>query len=320
MLEKIVRQVILGQDISREEAEFLIDVDLQQLKQAANQIREHFCGNKFDLCSIINGKSGRCSEDCKYCGQSIHYQTKINIYDLLEKDVIENMAIHNANQGVGRFSIVTSGRCLNNEEFTKIIEIYKHLNENVKISLCASLGLLTKEQFISLKSAGVKRYHNNLETSRSYFTKICTTHSYDQKIKTIKEAKKAGLEICSGGIMAMGESWDDRLDLAFELKNLGVNSIPINILNPISGTPLQGCKPLAKEEIERIMAIFRFIHPSAVLRMAGGRGLLKDKGMSVYKSGGNGAITGDMLTTQGITIAEDQKLIKMLGFKVNNYD
>ncbi|WP_455684918.1 biotin synthase BioB [Thomasclavelia sp.] len=317
MLEKLVKQIISGQDISYKEAELLIDVDLQELKQAANQIREYFCGNKFDLCSIINGKSGRCSEDCKYCGQSIHYQTKINIYDLLKKEIIEDMAIHNANQGVERFSIVTSGRCLNNEEFLKIIEIYQYLNNNVKISLCASLGLLNLEQFNKLKEAGVKRYHNNLETSRNYFTKICTTHNYDQKIKTIKDAKKAGLEICSGGIMGMGESWNDRLDLAFELKNLKVNSIPINILNPIPGTPLQDYSPLAKEEIERIMAIFRFIHPTAVLRMAGGRGLLEDKGMSIYKSGGNGAITGDMLTTQGITIAEDKKLIKMLGFEVN---
>ncbi|MCR1961272.1 biotin synthase BioB [Thomasclavelia cocleata] len=317
MLEKIVRQIIAGQDISRKEAEFLIDVDLQQLKQAANQIREYFCGNDFDLCSIINGKSGRCSEDCKYCGQSIHYQTKIKVYDLLEKEIIEDIAVYNANQGVGRFSIVTSGRYLSDEEFSKIIEIYQYLNNRVKISLCASLGLLNLEQFNELKAVGVKRYHNNLETSRNYFTKICTTHSYDQKIKTIKAAKQAGLEICSGGIMGMGESWNDRLDLAFELKSLKVNSIPINILNPILGTPLQDHKPLAKEEIERIIAVFRFIHPSAVIRMAGGRGLLNDKGMGVYKSGGNGAITGDMLTTQGITIAEDKKMIKMLGFKVN---
>lgn len=316
MLEKILKDVLAGHEISKSDAILLVDADIVWLKQAANLIREYFCSNKFDLCSIINGKSGRCSENCKYCAQSIHYHTNVEVYDLLNEATIKDMALHNENKGVKRFSIVTSGRRLNDQEFLDVIKIYQSLHDTTEISLCASLGLLNLEQLTKLKAAGVKRYHNNLETSRNYFPNICTTHSYQQKIETIKAAQEAGLEVCSGGIMGMNESWQDRIDLAFELKELGIKSIPINILNPIPGTPLEHLCPLSKEEVERIFAIFRFILPDAVIRMAGGRGLLEDQGLSVFKSGANAAITGDMLTTQGITIDEDQRIIKELGFEV----
>lgn len=316
MLEGILKDILAGQEISKSDAILLVNADLAWLKQAANLIRKHFCGNNFDLCSIINGKSGRCSENCKYCAQSIHYQTSVEVYDLLNETTIKDVALYNENKGVGRFSIVTSGRRLNNQDFLDTVKIYQNLHATTKISLCASLGLLDLEQLKQLKAVGVKRYHNNLETSRNFFSNICTTHSYQQKIETIKAAQKAGLEVCSGGIMGMGESWQDRVDLAFELKGLGIKSIPINILNPIPGTPLEHLCPLSKEEVERIFAIFRFILPDATIKMAGGRGLLNDQGLSIFKSGANGAITGDMLTTQGITIDEDQRIIKKLGFEV----
>lgn len=316
MLEKIIKQIIDGGNISYQEAIMLVDIDLEMLKQGANQIREHYCSNHFDLCSIINGKSGRCSEDCKYCAQSRYYQTEIDVYDLLDLKQIKEMALYNQNKGVGRFSIVTSGRKLSDFEFDKLLGIYRQLNDSCHISLCASLGLLNLKQFNKLKEIGVTRYHNNLETSRNYFKNICTTHTYDQKIQVIKDAKAAGLQVCSGGIMGMGESWQDRIDLAFTLKELEIKSIPINILNPIAKTPLEHQKPLPKEEVERIIAIFRFINPDATIRMAGGRGLLDDQGISVFKSGANGAITGDMLTTSGITIDDDQKNIKALNYEV----
>lgn len=316
MLEGIIKRIIDGGNISYQEAIMLVDIDLEKLKQGANQIREHYCSNHFDLCSIINGKSGRCSEDCKYCAQSRYYQTEIDVYDLLDVNQIKEMALHNQNKGVGRFSIVTSGRKLSDHEFDKILNIYRQLNNCCHISLCASLGLLNLEQFNKLKEIGVTRYHNNLETSRNYFKNICTTHTYAQKIEVIKDAKAAGLQVCSGGIMGMGESWQDRIDLAFTLKELEIKSIPINILNPIAKTPLEHQKPLSKEEVERIIAIFRFINPDATIRMAGGRGLLDDQGISVFKSGANGAITGDMLTTSGITIDDDQKNIEALNYEV----
>lgn len=230
MLEKLIAQIMAGYEISKAEAKMLIDYDLGTLKQGAELIRRSYCGSTFDLCSIINGKSGRCSENCKYCAQSVYYQTGIDIYSLLKISEIKAIALHNQKQGVERFSIVTSGRKLNVQEFNKILKIYQELNDTTTISLCASLGLLNFEELKKLKETGVKRYHNNLETSRNYFNNVCTTHSYEQKIKTIKAAKLAGLEVCSGGIVGMGESWLDRLDLAFELKDLGIKSVPINVL------------------------------------------------------------------------------------------
>ena len=317
MLVEIKNKVLNNQAITKEEALSLVNEDLVELKKAANEIRNRFCGQTFDLCSIINGKSGRCSENCKFCSQSSYYPTLINEYDLLDESTIQTMAQANENKGVGRFSIVTSGRKLEHEQFDRVVKIYQKLAQECRISLCASLGLLEWEQFKQLKQAGVCRYHNNLETSRNYFSQVCTSHTYDQKISTIKAAQKAGLEVCSGGIMGMGESWQDRLDLAFELKDLGINSVPINILNPIKGTPFEYLEPLSQADIERIFAIYRFILPQAVIRMAGGRGLLSDRGVSVFQSGANGAITGDMLTTTGITINEDLDIIKELGFEVN---
>lgn len=316
MLKKILDKVLNEQEINNDEAISLINVDLEELKKAANQIREHFCGNEFDLCSIINGKSGKCKEDCKFCGQSIHYHTNIQTYDLLSSDEIKKMALYNEKKGVHRFSIVTSGRCLNNQEFENILKIYQELNQSTNISLCASLGLLKYHQLKKLKDVKVIKYHNNLETSQKYFKEICTTHTYQQKIETINEASNAGLQICSGGIVGMNETWQDRIDLAFKLNQLKIMSIPINILNPIKNTPLEKIKPLSKEEIERIFAIFRFINPKAIIKIAGGRELLSDKGLSVFKSGANGAITGDMLTTKGISIDDDIKMINELGFEI----
>ena len=226
------------------------------------------------------------------------------------------MALYNEKKGVQRFSIVTSGRCLNNQEFENILKIYQELNQSTNISLCASLGLLKYHQLKKLKDVKVIKYHNNLETSQKYFKEICTTHTYQQKIETINEASNAGLQICSGGIVGMNETWQDRIDLAFKLNQLKIMSIPINILNPIKNTPLEKIKPLSKKEIERIFAIFRFINPKAIIKIAGGRELLSDKGLGVFKSGANGAITGDMLTTKGISIDDDIKMINELGFEI----
>ena len=189
-----------------------------------------------------------------------------------------------------------------------------------QIKLCASCGLLNYEELCKLKESGVTRYHNNLESSRRFFSKICTTHTYDEKIETIKAAKKAGLIVCSGGIMGLGETMEDRIDLAFTLRDLEITSIPINILNPIKGTPLENNKILTLDEVRKIVAIYRFILPKAELRLAGGRGLLEDKGLSVFESGANAAITGDMLTTSGISIDEDMKIIEKLGYKVKCND
>lgn len=301
--------------ITKQEAISLIDTDLQELSLCAEKIKQKFCGNKFDMCSIVSGKSGKCSENCKFCAQSSHYKTSIKEYPLLDSQNIFKEAKHNADKKVKRFSIVTSGKKLSDTEIDSACQTYKDIKNKCDILLCASMGLLSYEQLVKLKQAGVTRYHCNLETSRRFFPSICSTHTYDDKINTINLAKKAGLEICSGGIFGLGETFEDRIDMFFDIYNLGIKSVPINVLNPIKGTPFENNKILSQEEINRTVAIARFILPDAFIRLAGGRLLFKDKGVSMFSSGANATITGDMLTTSGTSIDEDFNTIKKLGFE-----
>lgn len=316
MLNDLKNKIYKGYRISKEEALNLVNEDFNQLCKAANEIREHFCKNNFDICTIINGKCGNCSEDCKYCAQSIKYNTSIIKHSLCDTATILKDAKYNADKGITRYSVVTSGKRLSQKDLDNLCKTYKEIDEKVNISICASHGLLSYDDFVKLKNSGVHRYHCNLETSRNFFPHICTTHTYDEKIQTLKNAKKAGLDLCSGGILGLGESMEDRIDMLLELRNLGVKSIPVNILNPIKGTPLENNKPLSKEEILKSIAIFRFIIPDSFLRLAGGRGLFADKGRCAFESGANAAISGDMLTTSGITINDDFKLISNLNYKV----
>ena len=301
--------------ITKQEAISLIDTDLKELSLYAEKIKQKFCGNKFDMCSIVSGKSGKCSENCKFCAQSSHYKTSIKEYPLLDSQNIFKEAKHNADKKVKRFSIVTSGKKLSDTEIDSVCQTYKDIKNKCDILLCASMGLLSYEQLVKLKQAGVTRYHCNLETSRRFFPSICSTHTYDDKINTINLAKKAGLEICSGGIFGLGETFEDRIDMFFDIYNLGIKSVPINVLNPIKGTPFENNKILSQEEINRTVAIARFILPDAFIRLAGGRLLFKDKGVSMFSSGANATITGDMLTTSGTSIDEDFNTIKKLGFE-----
>lgn len=316
MLEQLKTKVLSGNMVTREEALSLQHLKLDALCAAANEIRSRFCGNGFDICTIINGKSGRCTEDCKYCAQSAHYSVKIDEYPLLSTDTVVKEAAYNHSKGILRFSIVTSGKRLTDAEVDEICANYRAIRQRCPIALCASHGLLSYEQFVKLKEAGVTRYHNNLETSRQFFQSVCTTHTFDEKIETIKAAQRAGLMVCSGGIMGLGETMEDRIDMALELRGLGIKSVPVNILNPIKGTPFEERPSLGNYEVCRIIAIYRFLLPDAALRLAGGRGLLHDKGRSVLCSGANAAISGGMLTTSGISIDDDLKMLSELGFEV----
>lgn len=313
---KLKENILNGYKVTKKDALSLLDSDLELLCKCANELRKHFLGNSFDICTIINGKSGLCSENCKYCAQSSHYKTSIQKYPLVDFNTLKKDALYNENKGILRYSVVTSGKSLSDEELSKVCKSYIKLRNISNISLCASHGLLSLNQFKKLKEAGVTRYHNNLETSRRNFKNICTTHSYDDKINAIKNAMKAGLEVCSGGIFGLGENMEDRIDMAFEILNLGIKSIPINILNPIKGTPYENNSILTIDEICRVIAIYRFIIPNAAIRLAGGRNLMSDKGKKAFLSGANAAISGDMLTTLGITIDEDMKLLKNIGFEV----
>ena len=320
MFFRLIDDIKNGKAISREEAIYLTGIDTDKLADGADIIRKHFCGNSFDMCTIINGKSGRCSENCKYCAQSSHFATCSDEYPLLPTEKILEEALYNDEKGVLRYSVVTSGKRLSGAELDAVCESYRAIRKSCGIKLCASHGLLDYNDFVKLREAGVTRYHNNLETSRRKFPDICTTHSFDDKIRTIKAAQKAGIEVCSGGIIGMGETALDRIDMAFELKALGINSVPVNILNPIKGTPLGDQSVLPYDEIRKTVSIFRFILPKASIRLAGGRGHIPDKGRELFKSGANAAISGDMLTTSGICIDDDMKMLRELGYEVKKHE
>lgn len=316
-MKKLAQEIISGRRLGREDdLGALITADLGELTEGADHIRAALCGDRGELCTILNGRSGRCGEDCKFCAQSGHYCTHVEEHPFLPEDQIVAQCLHNERSGIHRFSIVTAGRGLSGEEFERALSAYRRMGRESGVALCASLGFLTEEQFQALREAGVSRYHANLETSRRYFPFICTTHTYQDKVDNIKRARRAGLEVCSGGIIGMGETFEDRIDMALDLAELGVRSIPLNILRPIPGTPLESMAPLAKEEILRTVAIFRYINPTAWVRMAAGRGQLPDGGAELFRAGANAAITGDMLTTTGIGVAEDTAMFRRLGYEI----
>lgn len=317
IVDELKKKIFAGEAISRQEAILLSNAPLEELTEAADEIREHFCQDTFDMCTIINGKCGRCSEDCKYCAQSAHYHTACEkTYPLLSTEELLEGAVNNAKKGVLRYSIVTSGRALSDREVDQVCESIRAIRQQTDIHVCVSFGLLKEEQFHKIKEAGVSRVHCNLESSRRFFPQVCTTHSYQEKIDTLKAAKRAGLSICSGGIMGLGETMEDRIDMVLTARELGVTSIPVNLLNPIPGTPYEYNQILSNEELCRIIAVFRFLIPDGMIRLAGGRGLVGDKGEKCFRSGANAAISGDMLTTAGITVETDMQLLNKLGYKV----
>ncbi|MDO4174616.1 MAG: biotin synthase BioB [Eubacteriales bacterium] len=303
-----------GGKISRVQAMELTEAPLQELCTAANEIRKHFCGNGFDICTIINAKSGKCSENCKFCAQSAHYHTGAETYAMLDTASIVAQAKNNDSRGVLRYSLVTSGKRLTPDEIAQECESIRAVREQTGISVCISNGLLDEASYRKLREAGATRVHNNLETSRRYFPNVCTTHTFDEKCDAIRAAQAAGLSVCSGGIVGMGETMEDRIDLVLELRELGVRSVPVNMLNPVPGTPFAHLPKLTNDDMCRIVAVFRFLLPDASIRLAGGRGLLPDKGRACFCSGANAAISGDMLTTAGITIETDMALLQELGY------
>ena len=314
---RIAEEIINGRRLNREDdLAFFMEEDLDSLCRGADEIRRRLRGDRADLCSIINGRSGRCGEDCKFCAQSSCHNAKINEYPFLEPEEILEDCRRHERQGVGRYSVVTAGRALNGREMDLALRAYRSMKENCKIELCASHGLLSQEDFYRLAEAGISRYHANIETSRRNFPNICTTHTYDDKLEVIRRARNAGLAVCSGGIIGMGETWEDRVDMAFSLYEMEIKSIPINILQPIPGTPFWTLPPLSEEEILRTIAMFRYINPDAEVRLAAGRNSMEHSGKKVFTAGANAAITGDMLTTSGNNIADDMAMLTSMGFEV----
>lgn len=316
-LDDVKKRALQGIGATREEAEALaVYPDLDALCDAADEIARHWQGDEVDSCSIVNARSGMCSEDCKWCAQASRHHTGCTTYNFLELEEVMKAASANDEAGIRRFSLVTSGRTVARKDLEKFCDVFRHLTENTDLYLCASMGLLGEEEMKMLKEAGVKRYHCNMETSSGFFKTLCTTHTPEDKKRTIAAARKCGLEVCSGGIIGMGETMADRMDFAFELRDLDVDSVPVNILNPIKGTPLESTPLISEEDIIRTVAVFRFILPTKSLRFAGGRMRLSHESMlRIMKGGMNGVLMGDMLTTVSNTIADDRVLFKEARWK-----
>jgi len=316
-IEELTQRVIDGEKVTYEMGvELLTYHDKEALYAAADKLRKHFCGDTMDLCSITNAKSGKCGQNCKWCTQSAHHNTEVEEYNLVDKErAIEEM-LDSAKHGVNRHSLVTSGRKVSNRNLDKLLEIYDEVHEKTNMKLCASMGLVEKDQLQKLKDAGVSHYHCNLETAPSYFPELCTTHTQEDKIEVIKNAQEMGIPVCSGGIIGMGETQEQRVELASALADLGIMSIPLNILMPMEGTPLAKCVPVSEEEVLTCIAIFRFINPKANIRFAGGRQLIKHYEAKALRAGINSALTGNYLTTIGSNVAQDIENFKASGFTI----
>lgn len=317
-LQSYTEKVLQGGDITQLEALELISLpqdDTPLLLAMADKIRQHYSNDTVDCCAIINGRSGHCPENCRFCAQSAHYHTGASVYPLLDSDTIIAAAKKAKAAGAARFAIVTSGRSVvEGPEFDAILNTLKRIRQEVKLETCCSLGLITLKQAIALKNIGVSRYHANIETAPSYFPSICSTHTFADKASVIHTAQKAGLRVCSGGILGLGETPQQRVEMAFTLKDLGIDSVPLNILNPIAGTPFENNQPLSPWEILRTFAVFRFILPKALIRTAGGREVnLRSMQAYALTSGLNGLMIGGYLTTGGNSVSVDMQMIHDLG-------
>ena len=317
-ISKIYRKVLEGEKITYEVGVQLIHhPNKEELYASADKIREHFCGNTIDLCSITNAKSGRCSQNCKWCSQSAHHTTSIEEYELIDKNQAVNEAIENAKHGVNRHSLVTSGKKVSDANLSELLKIYAEIKAQTNLHLCASMGLVEDYQLEKLRDAGITHYHCNLETAPSFFSQMCSTHTQAEKIKVIRAAQKLGMRVCSGGIIGMGETAEQRVELACALADLEILSIPINILTPIEGTPLENTQELTEEEVLSTIATFRFINPRANIRFAGGRLKIKSYQHKALRAGINSALTGNYLTTIGSNIDEDIQNFTASGFRID---
>lgn len=309
-----------GEGISKETAYVLLEIgdsEILLLAHAANRIRERFMGKKVDLCTLINAKSGRCSEDCAFCSQSKHYDTGVAEYEFVSVEQVIEAAKAAERNGVHEFCIVAAWKAIPDEIFPKVKEAVRAVKQHTRLQVTCSLGFLTDQQARELKESGADKYNHNLESAAAHYGNVCTTHTHQQRTDTIEQIHSFGLESCCGGILGMGETPQQRIDLAFEWKALNVSCIPVNILNPRPGTPLEHLEPLPPMEIIKTIAIYRLILPKAVIKVAGGRERnLRDLQALALMSGANGLIVGNYLTTVGRDPAEDLQMIKDLGMHV----
>lgn len=323
-ISELGRRVLNGGAVSRPEGEWLFGLessaDIFDLMSWANRIREHFKGNKIHLCSIVNIKAGGCSENCRFCAQSAAYQTESPRYGLIEAEPILTAAGEARSNGVTALGLVAAWKGLEEGPvLDELCERFQELKRSGQARPDASLGIIKNPRVAQrLKEAGVECYNHNLESSRRFFPEICTTHSYEDRVETIRHLKDAGIKICSGGILGMGETRADRCDLAFSLREMGVHVVPINILNPINGTPLGGRPLMPPLEILKTVACFRFVLPRQEIMMAGGRTVnLRDVQSMIFMAGASAMMVGNYLTTLNQPVEKDLQMLKDLGLDPN---
>ncbi|WP_028553146.1 biotin synthase BioB [Paenibacillus sp. UNC451MF] len=315
----LAEKALRGQPLTMEEGLSVLEADDNEvlaIMNSAYQVRHHYYGNKVKLNLIINAKSGLCPEDCGYCSQSIVSKATISKYPLLEKSTLLDGARKALEMKVGTYCIVASGKGPTSKELDQLIEAVQEIKSTMPLKICACLGILSEEQAVRLKDAGVDRYNHNLNTSRSRFPRITTTHTYDDRQETVKKAKAAGMSPCSGCIVGMGETNEEIVEMAYALRELEADSIPVNFLNPIPGTPLEHLKELNPRQCLKVLALMRFMNPSKEIRIAGGRevNLRSLQPLGLYAA--NSIFVGDYLTTSGQEAAEDQRMIEDLGFEI----
>jgi len=318
------KRIFKGGEITEDEAIHLINLegnDIYELLHSAARIRAHFKGNKVNLCSIVNAKSGLCSEDCSFCAQSSHFDTKAPVYDMIEPEKIAEAAKKAKEMKSREFSIVTSGMSVDNEEdLNTLCDAIEKIKDEGGLERCASLGNMSRDAMLKLKEAGLQSFHHNLETARSFFPNICTTHDYEDDVNTVKNAKELGFETCCGGILGLGETREQRVELALTLKELDVDSIPLNFLNPIEGTAMAETPTVEPMEALKTIAMFRFLLPQKDIIVSGGREVtFRDLQPLIFMAGANGTLIGNYLTTKGSTPEKVLTMIRDLGLEPAGY-
>jgi biotin synthase len=321
--QDLAERVLNGHETTKAEALSVLrsaDDQLLDLVNAAAKLRHKHFGNTVQLYFLMNAKSGLCPEDCGYCSQSKDSEAEIPTYNFISGPQILEGARRAAEQGAKTYCIVISGRAPNEREMTAVTTLVPKIKEQYGLNICACLGLLTGEQAQRLKNCGVDKVNHNLNTSENYYGEICSTHTYQDRLETLHNVRKAGLEICSGGIIGMGEKLEDIVAMAFELRGLKAESIPLNFLNPVDGTPLAGKKELNPRDCLRALCMMRFVNPASELRIAGGRemhlGALQPLGLFVA----NSIFIGDYLTTKGQAAEDDYRMIRDLGLQLTVAD
>jgi len=312
-IDQITRKILSGEQMSAEQGRWMIRLEddyLSWLMAGADRIRKTFRGNEIEVCAISNVRSGNCSENCSFCGQSGHHKTSAPTYNYISGDELAEQAKRARAWGVSDFGVVSKGWGVRSEKERNQLKAYMDtLAEHSDIGRCASLGAIDKETAVMLKGMGLENYHHNLESAPSFFDNVCTTHSYQENIDTINNAREVGMRVCAGGILGMGESLDQRIELAETLRDLGVESVPLNFLNPMEGTPMGNREPMQPMEILKSIATFRYLLPTAEIRIAGGRQFLGDMQSMIFMAGASGVMIGDYLTTKGRQVDDDLKML-----------